>query len=303
MTLPNFLIIGAAKSGTSALYTYLRQHPSIFMSENKEPNFFAFGGQKVNFSGPGDEGINRRSITRLAIYESLFAKAKYENAIGEASTIYLYHPEAPSQIKHYVPKAKLIAILRNPVDRAYSAFLHTRRDGREPETDFSVALLAEYDRINAGWAHLWHYTRMGFYSVQIERYLNYFPRTSMAIYTYDEFKSNPDTLLGEVFSFLEVDPYVKTNTTARYNVSGSTRVHWLQKWITQPHRTKDFLKPLFPSQIRERIRVYLMTANIRPDKPEPMTSEVRRHLYALFREDILRLQDLIEKDLSKWLFV
>ncbi|MFO7662689.1 MAG: sulfotransferase [Chloroflexota bacterium] len=303
MTLPNFLIVGAAKSGTSALYAYLRKHPDIFMSENKEPNFFALEGQKVNFSGPGDKGINRRSITRLAVYESLFARVKHEHAIGEASTIYLYHPQAPSRIKHYVPHAKLIAILRNPMDRAYSAFLHTRRDGREPESDFSTALLAESDRINAGWAHLWHYTRMGFYSVQIERYLNYFPQTSIAIYTYDEFKRNPDTLLREIFSFLEVEPNVVINTTDRYNVSGPTRVLWLQKWITQPHRTKDFLKPFIPSQIRERVRVNLMTANIKSDKPEPMSSFNRKQLQALFREDILRLQDLIEKDLSKWLFI
>ena len=137
MTLPNFLIIGAMKSGTTSLYHYLKQHPQIYMSSIKEPNFFALEGSNLDFNGAeGKEQIQRlikrESIINIEEYRALFRRAAHETAIGEASPMYLYSPEAPYRIRYYVPEAKLITILRNPVERAYSAFLYMTRDGREP---------------------------------------------------------------------------------------------------------------------------------------------------------------------------
>src|SRR3712207_4104321 len=130
MTLPNFLVIGAMKSGTTALYYYLEQHPEIYMSPVKEPNFFS----QENAAD---------TVTHIGTYEQLFKGASGKKAIGEASHSYLYEPRAAAEIRRYVPKVKLIAILRNPIDRAYSHFLHMVRSGTEPLDDFAQALREE----------------------------------------------------------------------------------------------------------------------------------------------------------------
>ena len=130
MVLPNFLIIGAAKSGTTSLYSYLNQHPQVYFSPFKEPRFFALEGKEVNYQGPS-QVVNQKAINTIDEYEKLFAGVTDEVAIGEASTLYLYSPEAPAKIKQYIPQVKLIAILRNPIDRAYSGYCHLVRDGYE----------------------------------------------------------------------------------------------------------------------------------------------------------------------------
>lgn len=131
MTLPNFLVIGAHKAGTTALYNYLKQHPQVYMSPAKEPRFFALEGKNLKFLGPKKDPGNRCRFTTLEAYRELFQGVSSEVAIGEASTLYLYSQEAPKRIQHYIPDAKLIAILRNPIKRAYSNFVHAMQDDRE----------------------------------------------------------------------------------------------------------------------------------------------------------------------------
>ena len=132
MCLPNFIIIGAEKAGTTALWQFLRQHPQVYMSAVKEPQFFGYEGREVSFQGPGPVVKEALPICDLEEYKSLFKGTESYKAVGEASPSYLYNSQAPERIRHYVPQAKLIAILRNPVDRAYSRFLHLVREDREP---------------------------------------------------------------------------------------------------------------------------------------------------------------------------
>src|SRR5262245_16590302 len=106
--LPNFLLIGAEKSGTTSIHNHLRAHPEVFMARVKEPLFFAFEGQPLNFRGPGDEEFNRRPVTALDDYQALFAGAERYRAVGESSATYLYYTQTPERAAHYVPKAKLI---------------------------------------------------------------------------------------------------------------------------------------------------------------------------------------------------
>ena len=145
MKMPNFMIIGAAKAGTTALYKYLEEHPQIFMSPQKEPRFFALEGEKIDFRGPG--AMTRfRYVTDIETYRLLFKNVSNELAIGEASTWYLYIPKAAKGIRHYLPNVKLIVMLRDPVQRAYSNFLGLRREGVEPLEDFTEAMVAEKER-------------------------------------------------------------------------------------------------------------------------------------------------------------
>jgi hypothetical protein len=176
--LPSFIIVGAAKAGTTAIYHYLRQHPQVYLTPLKETNYLALAGQKLEFCGPGDDDyVNRLSVTDEDAYRAQFADVRDEIAVGEASPLYLYAPHAAERIRNVVPDAKIIIILRNPIDRAYSAFLHLVRDNRECHRDFALALSKERERIEAGWEHIWHYIAMGRYLEQVQRYFDAFPVT------------------------------------------------------------------------------------------------------------------------------
>ncbi|MEJ7640094.1 MAG: sulfotransferase [Singulisphaera sp.] len=206
MTLPNFIILGAAKAGTTALYHYLGQHPQVCMSRTKETNFLALMDDPLDFRGPGDRDyIARFSVTTLDGYREQFRGCEAKPAIGEASPLYLYSPKAPRLIGEFVPDAKLIAILRNPVDRAYSAFLHLVRDGRETVLDFGEALRREDERVRDGWEHIWHYRRMGCYFAQLDRYRQIFDPARITVCLHHDFKTKPIVVLRDLFRFLGVD--------------------------------------------------------------------------------------------------
>lgn len=300
MVLPNFLMIGAPKAGTSAIYYYLKQHPQIYMSPLKEPHFFALENHSLNFQGPGDKDRFRDAVTQLEDYEKLFANVSREVAIGEASTTYLSSETAPLRIKHYIPDVKLIAILRNPVDAAYASFLHLVRDGDEPLADFGLALEAEEKRVRQNWEGIWHYQRRGFYAEQLERYFQHFDRNQLKVYRYDDFKANPNVVLRDIFEFLEVDPGFMPDMSAKYNVSAMPKNPLLNKMMVKPNPLKSALNMALPKPMRSEIATRLKHWNFQEKKP-PLSPELRDQLHQNYREDMLKLQDLIQQDLSEWL--
>ena len=304
MVMPNFLIIGAAKSGTTALYAYLRQHPDIFMSSVKEPRFFAFEGEKLSFSGPKDHGerFNRETITDLKTYQSLFDGVAGEKAIGEASPAYLSSAEKASKsIRHHIPEVKLIVILRQPAERAYSAFLHTIRSGRETNMNFESVLKSEEKRIQNNWGAIWQHRRLGFYYEQMLPYYQLFPQEQIKVCLYDDLRLNSASLIRELLTFLEVDSTLPLDVSRRVNVSGIPRSTWVQKILKVTHKQiSDMLKQQVPHKHRRSLVHKVKEANlIRPDLPE----ETRRRLTFEYKDDILKLQDLIQRDLSSWLNV
>lgn len=299
MTMPNFLVIGAAKSGTTALYYAFRQHPEIYMSRSKEPNFFALEGKPPAFRGPGDQQtINTQSITSLTAYQRLFHGVDGEAAVGEASTAYLYHARTPERIKHYIPNAKMIVILRHPVERAYSSYLHMVRDGREPLADFAQALQAEESRIRDQWEHIWHYQRMGFYSVQLERYFAFFAPDQIKVHLYDEWLANPLQVMRDTFHFLGVDERFVPDLSIRPNVSGIPRNRLLQTLLRRLNPAEAALDPRPIVRLCARRVVHIANRNL--IKP-PIPLAVRDELGLVFHEDIVKLQELLQRDLSPWL--
>ena len=294
MILPNFLIIGAAKAGTTALHTYLQQHPQIYLTPDKETNFFAFEGINIDFKGIGDEALKKFSITDLATYQKQFISVTNESAIGEACPLYLYHSAAAKKIHHYIPDCRLIIILRNPIDRAYANYLHLIRDEREPLHNFDQALVAESQRIENNWEWFWHYTQVGYYTKQIQRYYNLFDRNQIAIYLYEDFVASPIDLLQNIFRFLKVDDEFVPDLSLRPNKSGMPKNKLLHQLLMKPNPIKTILKPLFPASMRQKIQHRNLA------KPQ-IGFEAKQKLTQLFREDIVACQDLIQRDLSSWL--
>ncbi|QIZ72968.1 sulfotransferase family protein [Oxynema aestuarii] len=302
MTMPNFLIIGAAKAGTTALYAYLKQHPEIYMSPVKEPNFFAFEGKQPDYIGPGaaEAGTNH-SIVNLEDYQALFSGVSQEKAIGEASTMYLYIPETANRINHYIPDAKLIAILRNPIDRAYSHFLHLRRDGREWIGDFLEACQQEEDRINKHWSPAWHYKHVGLYYQQLQHYFEICDRKQIKVLLYEDWKQQPEATIEDIFSFLGVDPQFKPDMSVKHNVSSFVQKNkFLFNFLKNNNPIKSILRPLIPSHIRKPLAAKAYRKNT--GQAETLQTSQKQELSLYFKKDILNLQELLKRDLSHWMY-
>jgi len=299
MRLPNFLIIGAAKSGTSSLYYYLKQHPQVFMAVPKEPYFFELEGENLTFAGPGDQERRRGAVTQLEDYYELFQDVKDEVAVGEASTTYLDSPKAPERIKHYIPDSKIIAILRNPVDRAYASFLHLWRDGHETVKDFSQALKLEDERIKENWGLLWQYKTRQFTYEKLKRYFDLFDREQIKVYIYEDWRGDNHFVLKDIFQFLGVDEDFIPDLSKRLNVGGVPKNEAFNVFLRRSNRIKDFIKPIIPRPIRKSIQNKFINLNM---KRVELSPDIRRKLIHVYKDDILKVQDLIRYDLSHWFY-
>lgn len=299
--MPNTFVVGAAKSGTTSLYDYLRQHPDVFMSPVKEPCFFAYAENPPEMAGPGDAEANRESgvVYTMEDYRALFSGATNESVVGEASPVYLYDQDAPRLLKDQCPDATLIAVLRNPVERAYSHYLQLFQSGREPLEDFEAALDAEDERVAAGWEWSWHYRRMGFYGEQLARYLEYFDREQLHVYRFEELTGDPPGFAQTVYRTLGVDPSVVPDTGVRRRATGVPKLDWLHQFIGTPdHFLRRWSRLVLPEAVRDRILMTVRNANLQ--KP-PLPEAARARLADAYRDDVRRLEALLDRSFSDWL--
>ena len=295
--LPTFLVIGAARSGTTALYAYLQQHPQVFMSPIKEPNFFSFEGQSLDVRGPGHDYIDN-STTDLASYRALFEDAPPQGAVGEASPLYLYAEQAPARIRHHLPEARLIAILRNPVEQAFSHFLYAKRQTLEPLDDFSAALDAQPERAADHWQPLFQYSRFPRYGEQLQRYYALFPAGQIQIHLYEDFEEDPQAVLADVFEFIGVDRAFEADVGYRPNVGGVPRSSFLQNLVMRPNLLSRVVGPLVPEELKRRVRDAVSDRNV--ERPR-LDDRTRERLRDELESDVRILQELIGRDLSAWL--
>lgn len=299
--LPNFIIIGAAKAGTSSLYHYLRQHPQVFMSKQKETNFFACAKGRPTYSGPGDDRfLNSRAIVDFAQYQALFDGAGQAKAVGEASPFYLFHPDAAKRIRETIPNAKIIAVFRNPIDRAFSSYVYLRRDGRETERTFAGGLRLEEQRRAQNWEWAWQYTRVSRYVEQVKRYLDLFPREQLGLYVYDDFDHEPQPFMKQVFGFLGVDDAFEPDMRVRHNVSLIPRERLLVKLPANAafNRVAHWGAGMLPLSYRLRARGWLVQHS---KVPAVLPPEVHAQLAETFRDEVEQLGQIIGRDLSFWL--
>lgn len=299
MTTPNFLILGAAKSGTTSLYYYLRQHPDIYMCRMKEPHFFSFEGETLTFRRPENQPdpLNQSAVTDWESYCALFDGATTEQRIGEASPSYLHTPKAANGIKARIPGAKLIAILRHPAERAYSGFLGQYLKGIENGTpyltDFEAALQSEAQFERENWTPVFLYKKLGFYYEQLKYYYDLFNPEQIHVCLNHDMKTQPIETLQSIFRFLEIDDHFVPNTSVRAGASGVPKNPLLYRFL-KSNAVKSVFKPLVPKGFGQKFEKAML------NKPT-LSAETRQSLIALYRDDILKLQDLIHRDLSAWL--
>jgi hypothetical protein len=291
MTLPNFLIVGAPKSGTTSLYRYLQDHPQVFLPEVKEPGFFAEGGA--------------RKVQTLSEYEALFAAADTP-AIGEASVTYLYDPHAASRIRGVLgADTRILILLRNPVDKAHSLWGHMVGLGAE-ELSFSEALAAEKERLT-GASPLppgnpaptyYAYLSRAQYTPQVRRYLETFPRDRVRVEIFEEFFADPARAYAGICEFLGVG----ADHTPRFEVhnrSGRVRFPFLGQLVNRRARWKEPFKALLPLSVRVRILTWVNRWNRARRPLPPVTAEERERLQKFFADDVRALEKLLSRSLSE----
>lgn len=299
MNLPTFLIVGAARSGTTSLYYYLKKHPDIYMCKQKEPCFFAFANEDVKFLGTRVNSL----VTVYEDYLELFQGGEKFKCRGEASTPYLYfYDKTIRNIKKYVRdygNLKIIIILRNPVERTYSQYLHRVKNLHEKMT-FEEAIALEKSRIQQNYFFDYFYTDRSFYFKQVRAYLKNFK--FVKIYLYEDFEINPEGLIKDIFEFLEVDKEFKCDVSKKYNVSGIPKIKSFHNHLVKDSIIKKIGKRLLPENIRNKYYEKISNLNHKFNLQKMQISEqTREYLLALFREDITMLSNLIDRDLSIWL--
>jgi hypothetical protein len=301
--IPDFLVIGAGKSGTTSLDNYLKQHPEIFIPEVKEPNFFGYENVSRQSLSTEDQVHYDNSVTKLSDYLALFEAATETQKLGETSNTYLYHEGAPARIRYYNPDVKLIAVLRQPAGRLYSRYLHLARENRTPTQDFADCLNPQ-----TIWWKRNDLIKEGFYYKNLSKFYKMFPKENIKVYLYEEFNEKPEMVLRDIFTFLDVDPEFKVNSSVKFNESGFIKNDFLNKLYGQQGVLMKTVKVLLPSTILKGLKnnlfvqkqlnglrsKNLVKPKLDPDVRYRLTNEV-------YGEDIKKLQDLLQRDLSHWL--
>ncbi len=202
---PDVLIIGAPKAGTTALHAALARHPQIFASPVKEPKYYMCAdAPPPAYAGPGDAHSQQEWVWRRRDYAALFADAPEEALRLESTPFYMYLPNARRRIADELPEARLIAVVRDPIDRAYSNWMHLWVDGLEPCPDFVTAWHAEDERVEKGWAPFWHYRRLGRYGEQLQDLFTLVDRERVLVLRYWQLVSKPTETLNRVCRFLGI---------------------------------------------------------------------------------------------------
>jgi hypothetical protein len=197
--------MGAPKAGTTALHSALARHPQVYASPVKEPKYYlCCDAPPPAYSGPGDAHSQQEWIWRRADYAALFAAAPPDALRLESTPFYLCTPAARRRIAEELPESKLIVVVRDPIDRAYSNWMHLWVDGLEPLSDFVAAWRAEDERIAAGWAPFWHYRRLGRYGEQLADLLSRVDRDRVLVLRYWQLVSQPEATLNRVASYLGI---------------------------------------------------------------------------------------------------
>lgn len=293
MTLPNFMCLGAAKSGTTTLYDILRQHPDIYIPAFKEPHFF---------------DIPENYKNGIEWYKRNYFRNANKKIIADFTPSYFFEKEAPKRIfKNLGRDMKFLVVFRNPVDRAYSHYLHSKRDDHESENfakslELEVSRLKKHENQSDYLSYLRHsYVHQGLYAQMIDRYLQYFSLDNfLFIHFEDELLQERELTIKRILEFLEIDSSVLLRTNIRSNPSSKEKSKSLKKLMNKRGWWRDVIKFMIPSvQLRQIIRNRIQRINITEFKAQQLSQEVKLHLLEkYFRKDISDLEKTLNKKMN-----
>lgn len=299
MTLPTFYIAGAGRSGTTSLEAYCRAHPEVFMPSIKEVNYFIFGHAGLRFEGPQGTQRNRTAIKSLKQYKALFCTAGDAKAIGEGSINYIFYPQACAGIKKLTPNAKIVFILRQPVDRAFSSYQSSSNEFPDPAASFEAAWRDDERRAKESWYN-GRYRGKGLYYEQLKVWFDTFDRRQIRVYLYEDLRDDPSALMRDLYEFIGVDPSFEPDTSIVHNRSGEI-VNPILRWTwINSAELRSWIAPILPLSMRGRF-FRLIARGKRPSPRERLDPELRARLTEELRDDILKTQELIGRELSHWL--
>jgi hypothetical protein len=295
MKLPNFIIFGVQKAGTTSIYNYLQQHPQVYMSPLKETNFWNKDSKDIK---PNRIPNKSPKILTFEQYAQLFDDVKDEIAVGEASPNYLFHYQTSSELIYQnLPQVKLMAILRDPSERAYSDYLmHIR------EAENGGKTLIEQLKYSS---HKSYVLRKGLYYQPLKCYLEKFNQDQIRVYLYEDLCKSPMQFMQNMYKFLGVDPTFCPDTTRKSQEGKLPKNQAVNNLLRTQNPIRkaaaNALKIIMPLQVRQNIRSQILQLNSIDKKQLPLPAQDRKLLIDFYRDDILQLQELIGRDLTNWL--
>jgi hypothetical protein len=297
-SLPNFVVIGAGRSGTTSLHQYLGQHPDIYVSPRKSPNYFVAQDPQPDWESATLQAMAKQWVSTREAYEAQFQGVTNERAIGDVSPVYLQSIYTARRIKETLPPStKIVAILRNPVERAYAHFLGRRRDGLESSDNFNAIV----DRELAGPLNtdiaFGSYSGCGRYHHYLKPFYEHFSADNVRVFLFDQLQKDSAGLLRELFGFLDVDPDYEVDTAFSYNQTGIITNSMLRSLWTRSVGMRTRIRPYLPAFIRHTSRSMLAQQVSKP----LLDADARQKISLALREDTQELQQLINMDLSNWL--
>lgn len=295
---PNLFLVGAPKSGTTTLHHYLDGHPDVFMSKNKEPRYFCAFPRDAAYH-PNREGFLQNLISDETDYAALFADANGATWIGESSTDYLWVEEAAANIHaatRHCEGVRIIIVLRNPVERAFSEHSALIRDGIE-DLGFLDSLDAEDERYSQRWIPLYYHRKRGLYADSVARYIKTFGPDSVGVFLFDDLVASPDAFVSDVCRFLEIDP-LPADPGIKFNRSGVPRSRTLQRIERSENLIKRVIQAVTTRAFRTKLKLRIQEYNLKKIHLSPRERAVA---YEIFKDDIQRTEAIIGRDLSAWM--
>jgi hypothetical protein len=292
--IPDFFIVGAPKSATTSLYQYLREHPEIFMPSTKEPHFF------------GSDLSSTKFVRDKREYLDLFADVDGARILGEASVYYLYSRMAAREIFEFNPSARILILLRNPVDMIYSLHSQALSSAYEDILDFSEALEAEEDRARgeripdiADFPQGLLYGRIGMYAEQVRRFLDTFPADQVQVILFEDIKDDPDGVYLNVLRFLGVHDLGFRPEFRRINENRRLVSVGLEHFAKRRVKLRESLKSAAP-RVYSALYSAFHRLNARPARRQQMPQELRQRLVSRFAPDVATLSKILQRDLTSW---
>ncbi len=297
---PTFFVVGAGRAGTTSLHRYLATHPEVFVTRGKSPNYFVSDVPMPSWEGPTARRMAREWISSREGYDALFADATTEVAVGDVSPVYLQARSAAGSIAAAFPDARIVAILRDPMERAHAHWLGRLRDGIERRNDFRQVVEEELKRGLPDDVAFGSYLGIGRYHHFLSDYTTRFPAQRIKIYLFEDLCADPASLLRDLFAFLGVATDFAPETTVHYGQTGTIRNPIARVAWTRSVSARTLLRRHLPAGIRDRGMALAARSGLERPRLDP---ELRRLMPEAIRADIECLQPLIDRDLSRWLAV